>query len=47
MVQIQGQAKATVVKSGLVLGGGVAAPTKKHFFIRNSVFDIRFYFRTK
>jgi hypothetical protein len=43
-IQIQGQAKATVVKSGLGLGGGVAAHTKNHLFIRNSVFNIRYSF---
>jgi hypothetical protein len=34
---IQGKAKETVVKSSLGLGGGVAAPTKTHFVIRNSI----------
>jgi hypothetical protein len=36
-----------VAKSGPGLGGGVAAPTKNHFVIRGSEFDIRFYFYTK
>ncbi len=40
-LHIQGKAKETVVKSSLGLGGGVAAPTKNHFIIRNSVFNIR------
>jgi len=40
-LQIQGQATATVAKSGPGLGGGVAAPTKYHFVIGDSEFDIR------
>jgi len=35
------------VRFGLGLGGGVAAPTKDHFVIQYSVFDIRFCFHTK
>jgi hypothetical protein len=40
-IEIHGQAKAMVVKSGPGLGGGVAAPSKDHFVIRYSAFDIR------
>jgi hypothetical protein len=40
-LHVQGKVWATVAKSGPGLGGGVAAPTKDHFVIRDSEFDIQ------